>query len=75
MSSITKDYSEMSVRELWEAMDETVDPCELRKIHKALRRYGSGVPIWRRFPNLSVGICTVTLLLVLAKLVLGGILR
>lgn len=72
---MNKDYSEMSLQELWKAMDATDNPRELRKIHKALRKFGSEVPIWRRYPNLSVGICIVTILLVAASLALRGILR
>lgn len=63
-----KEYNAMTERELWEAM-QTNDKYELRKIHKALRRFGDGVPFVYRYPDLpnQLAVCvSVMALLVLA---------
>ena len=40
------------------------DKYELRKIHKALRKYKDGVPIWYRYPDFPTYFSLVVLVLV-----------
>lgn len=68
-----EEYNAMSERDLWEAM-QTNDKYELRKIHKALRKYGDGVPLMYRYPDLpyhlSVFVVVVSLIVAVLKLLL-----
>ena len=45
-----EEYNNMTRLELWDAM-QTNDKYELRKIHKALRRFGDDVPFMYRYPD------------------------
>lgn len=44
-----EEYNAMTERELWDAM-QTNNEFELRKIHKALKKYGDSVPLMYRYP-------------------------
>lgn len=46
-----EEYNAMTRRELWDEM-QTNDKYELRKIHKALRKFGDDVPFMYRYPDL-----------------------
>lgn len=61
----------MTRHELWDAMqDATVE--ELRQIHKALKKYGDGVPLMYRYPDLPTQAGTFALVLtVLSALVIS----
>lgn len=48
---------------------------ECRKLHKELHDYGDGAPVYLRYPNVPVVISLSSLLLVLLKLFLGGMLQ
>lgn len=48
---------------------------EARMLHRALKGYNSGLPLAMRYPNLPLWISIVSLLLVLLKPVLHGILQ
>lgn len=48
---------------------------EARMLHRELKKYNSGLPMFRRYPNLPLWISIVSLLLVLLKPVLRGILQ
>lgn len=71
-----KDFSSMTYREL---MDEcqrlNLSGKEARKIHRELKKYHNGLPMFMRYPNLPLWISIATMLLVLAKPILVGILR
>lgn len=45
-----EEYDAMTRRELWDEM-QTDDKYEMRKIHKALKRYGEDVPFMYRYPD------------------------
>lgn len=46
---------------------------EARAIHRELKKYGSGLPISRRYPNLPIWLSIASLLLVIIKAILHGI--
>lgn len=66
-------YDRMTKREihfLLLSTEERMDPKEIRKIHRALKKYGDGMPLWSRYPNfptyisaLSVVVSVIALLL------------
>ncbi len=61
-----EEYNAMTRRELWDAM-QTNDKYELRKIHKALRRFGDDVPFMYRYPDFPLyfgGIVSISALVV-----------
>ena len=48
---------------------------EARKLHKELKAYGSGLPMFARYPRLPLIVSIICLLLLLCKPVLLGILQ
>lgn len=58
-----EEYNSMTEEQLWHEM-QCGDKYELRKIHKALRKYKDGVPIWYRYPNFPTYFSLVVLVLV-----------
>ena len=66
----------MSHRQLLEeSSKKNLSGKEARKLHKALKKHHGGLPLFARYPNLPLWISIATLLLVLAKPILAGILR
>lgn len=64
---------------LWELMDESnrkdLTGKEARMLHKALRKHGTGLPLFMRYPNFPLWFSIVIWLLVAAGSVLRGIPR
>lgn len=48
---------------------------EARVLHRELKKHGSGLPLFMRYPNLPIWVSIASLLLVSAKAILHGILR
>lgn len=67
-------YNAMTQRELWDEM-QTNDKYELRKIHKALRKFGDDVPFMYRYPDFpiyfSVVALSISVLVAVLKLLLS----
>lgn len=68
MPKTQEEYHAMTERELWEAMQHG-DKHELRKIHKALRKYGDGVPFIYRYPDFPAYLYAGSIVLSVAALV------
>lgn len=58
-----EEYNAMAEEQLWDEMQRG-DKYELRKIHKALKKYKDGVPIWYRYPDFATYFSLVVLVLV-----------
>ena len=59
------DFEHMTRQELWDAM-QTADVKDLRKIHKALKKYSraDGVPMYLRYPDLPYQLSCVVFVFV-----------
>ena len=66
-----EEYNAMTQRELWNAM-QTNNRYELRKIHKALRKFGDDVPFMYRYPDFplhfSIAVLIISVLVAVLKL-------
>lgn len=62
---------------IWDLMDESnkknLSGKDARMLHRELKKHGSGLPIFMRYPNLPLWISILTMLLVLAGAILRGI--
>lgn len=56
------EYSSMTKYELCEAM-QTANRHEMRMIHKALKKYGDGVPFMYRYPDFPIYLALVSVLI------------
>lgn len=68
MRKTQEQYNSMELYDLFDAM-QTADCYEMRKIHKALKKYGDGVPLMYRYPDFPAYFSVVSLVLVLLSLV------
>lgn len=57
-----EEYNAMELEELWSAM-QCGNKYELRKIHKALRRFGDSVPFMYRYPDFPAYFALVSMVL------------
>ena len=65
-----EEYNKMTRRELWDAM-QTKNKYELRKIHKALRKFGDDVPFMYRYPDFPIYFAGTVLVIVSVAAVLS----
>lgn len=69
-------YSDWEYQELAiESNRKDLSTKEARMLHKALKQYNSGLPMFMRYPNLPLWISIATMLLVIAGAILRGIPR
>ena len=54
-------------KEIMEGMRTAKRGKEMRKIHRELKAYGSGIPMYDRYPNLPLIVSIISLLLVITK--------
>lgn len=64
-----EEYNAMSHRELWDAM-QTAGSYEMRKIHKALKKYKDGVPFMYRYPDFPIHFSVIALIVAVLVAVL-----
>lgn len=65
------EYMELAI----ESNRKDLSAKDARMLHRELKKYNSGLPMFMRYPNLPLWISIIALLLVLLKPVLLGILR
>ena len=69
-------YSDWEYEELaMESCRKDLSAKEARMLHKALKKYNSGLPMFKRYPNLPLWISITAVMLVALKKVLLCILR
>ena len=56
-----------------ESMKKTLSPKEARCLHRELKKYGCGLPVFVRFPNLPLWLSAIAAVLAVTKIVLDGI--
>ena len=68
-------YESMTYPELLHESDKCLRGKEARQLHRALKKYGSGLPMFIRYPNLPIWFSIIVLLLLLLRPILRGILQ
>ena len=61
MVKTQEEYNAMTQRELWDSM-QTAGRYEMRKIHKALKKYKDGVPFMYRYPDFPIHFSVMALI-------------
>ena len=69
-----EEYNAMELEDLWRAM-QCGNKYELRKIHKALRRFGDSVPFMYRYPDFPIYFSLVSMVLCAVAALVAWVVR
>lgn len=62
----------MKYEEMLNSISNTPYGKESRQLHKALKKYGDGLPAYRRYPYLAYQIISISLLLKILALIISS---